>query len=103
MKRIVGFAAAIFLISTFSSAVYAEPPHRGGLPPGLQKKLERGEPLPPGLSDRAGMDGYGYEEPYYDQYGYAEPYGDQYEPEYVEDKVYRVIKDVRDLTAPFLQ
>jgi hypothetical protein len=93
MKRIVGIAGAIFLISTFSSAVYAEPPHRGGLPPGLQKKLERGEPLPPGWSDRAGMD----------EYGYEEPYGDQYELEYVEDKVYRVIKDVRDLTAPLLQ
>lgn len=103
MKRIVGVAGAIFLISTSSSAVYAEPPHQGGLPPGLQKKLERGESLPPGWGDRAGMDKYGYEEPYYDQYGYEEPYGDQYEPEYVEDKVYRVIKDVRDLTVPFLQ
>jgi len=69
------------------------------LPPGLQKKLERGGPLPPGWYKRPGMDGYGYQEPYHDPYGYEEPYDDQYESEYVADKVYRVIKDVRDLTG----
>jgi hypothetical protein len=103
MTRSFRIAGATLLVSILSSTAYAEPPHHGGLPPGLQKKLERGEPLPPGWSDRAGMYEYGYEELYYDQYGYEEPYYDQYEPEYVEDKVYRIIKDVRDLTDLFPQ
>jgi hypothetical protein len=41
----------------------------------------------------------GYNETYYGQYAGDEPYYDNYEPEHVEDKVYRIIKDVRDLTG----
>ena len=112
MKGLVGVAAAALLIAIWSSGAYADPPHRGGLPPGLQKKLERGEPLPPGWRDKAGVYDYGYAEPYgdrhgdqgryYDEYGYADPYNEQYgyPPEYPEDKVYRIIKDVRDLLSP---
>lgn len=97
MKWFFGAAGAIFLISTFSSAAYADPPHRGGLPPGLQKKIERGQSLPPGWQKKSGAYEYGYyEEPYYD-----EPYSDQYEPEPLEDKVVRIIRDVRDLTSSF--
>jgi len=88
MKRVFGIAGAILLISTFAPAAHADPPHYGGLPPGLQKKVERGERLPPGWRKEAGVYEYGYEDQYYDEY----------EPEYLEDKVIRVIKDVRDLT-----
>jgi hypothetical protein len=58
------------------------------LPPGLQKKVERGGNLPPGWRKKSDM----YE------YGYGDPYYDDYEPEYIEDKVVRIIRDVRDLT-----
>jgi len=88
MKRVFLFSGAIVVISTVASAACAGPPHQGGLPPGLQKKVARGESLPPGWRKKADVYEYGYEEPYYDEY----------EPEYLEDKVIRVIKDVRDLT-----
>ncbi|GHG60362.1 hypothetical protein GCM10010919_03770 [Alishewanella longhuensis] len=32
----------------FSQLVMAKPDHDKGLPPGLEKKLEKGQPLPPG-------------------------------------------------------
>ena len=88
MKRVFGIAGAILLISTFAPAAHADPPHYGGLPPGLQKKVERGGSLPPGWTKKSGVYEYGYEDPNYEQY----------EPEYLEDKVGRIIRDVRDLT-----
>ena len=98
MKRVFGVAGVMFLIAIFAAPVQADPPHRGGLPPGLQKKVERGESLPPGWRKKSGVYGYDYEEPYY-----GEPYYDQYEPEYIEDKAARIIRDVRDLTNSFPQ
>lgn len=98
--RIAGrIAGATLFVSILSSMTYAQPPHRGGLPPGLQKKLERGENLPPGWSNRAVVHKHGYDEPGYSQNGYVESNYDQYESEYVEDKVYRIIKDARDLMS----
>jgi len=73
------------------------------LPPELQKKLDRGEALPPPWKGREGAYQPSYDRPYEDQYGYDDPYYDNYEnaPEYPEDKVYRIIKDMRDLMSPF--
>ena len=88
MKHVFLFSSALFVIYTFAFAAFAGPPHQGGLPPGLQKKVERGASLPPGWRKKSGVYEYGYEDPYYDQF----------EPEYPEDKVVRIIKDVRDLT-----
>jgi hypothetical protein len=59
------------------------------LPPGLQKKLERGERLPPGWRNRAAVYEYGHDDPGYSQDA----------PEYVEDRIYRIIKDTRDLIS----
>ena len=81
MYRSYPIAGATLLVSIFSSTTYAEPPHHGGLPPGLQKKLERGERLPPGWSGRAAVYSYGYDESSYGRDGYVESYSDQYEPE----------------------
>ena len=103
MNRSFRIAGAAVLVSILSSAIHAGPPHHGGLPPGLQKKLERGERLPPGWSRRAAVYGYGYGETGYGQDAFAESYSDQYEPEYVEDTVYRMIKDARDLINIFPQ
>ena len=101
MNRSFRIAGAALLASILSSTIYAGPPHHGGLPPGLQKKLERGERLPPGWSHRAAVYGYGHGQAGYGQDGFVEPYSDQYEPEYVEDTVYRMIKDARDLINIF--
>jgi hypothetical protein len=88
MKFVFGVAAAFFLGSTLPPVAHADPPHYGGLPPGLQKKVERGGALAPGWRREPDAYAYGYDDPYYGQY----------EPEYLEDKVVRIIKDVRDLT-----
>ena len=93
MKFFLGIAGAVFLITTFAAPVHADPPHRCGLPPGLQKKVERGKSTPPGWGKKSGTYEYGYDDPYYDRY----------EPEYFEDKAARIIRDVRDLTNFFPQ
>jgi hypothetical protein len=85
VKIVFGVSSAFFLLSILSSAVHADPPHYGGLPPGLQKKVDRGENLPPGWRRQAD----GYEDLYYEDY----------EPEFIEDKVVRIIKDVRELAT----
>jgi len=85
--------SAMLVISTCSSTLSAAPHHGGGLPPGLQKKYERGDTLPPGWNNKSSA----YE------YSYSDPYEDQYEPEYLEDKLIRIIKDVRDLTGTMSQ
>lgn len=99
MKSLYRIAGVTLLVSVLSSTAYAQPPHHGGLPPGLQKKLERGESLPPGWRDRTVGYGFSQDEAAYDQYDYTEPYSDQYAPEYVEDTVYRLIKDTRALMS----
>ena len=93
MRDTIRVLSAVLVISVCSSTLQADPPHGGGIPPGLQKKYERGDKLPPGWRKKSS----GYE------YGYSDPYEDQYEPEYLEDKVSRIIKDVRDLTDTMSQ
>lgn len=96
MNRFCRIAGATLLVLLLSSIAYAQPPHQGGLPPGLQKKLERGKPLPSGWRDRTEL----YDA---DHDGYAESYSDEYEPEYVEDTIYRLIKDARVLMGTLAQ
>ena len=93
MRDAIGFVGAVLAIFTFSSTLYADPPHGRGLPHGLQKKYERGDNLPPGWTKKSSE----Y------QYDYDESFEDQYESVYLEDKMYRIIKDVRDLTDPYSQ
>ncbi len=119
---------ATLLMTIGATTVLAETPYQGGLPPGLQIQLERGEPLLLAWRDRAGQSGYddgdddgddddddddddnsyGYSYSYseqdrygysdQDRYGSAAPYDDRYAPEPVEDTLYRIIQDVSDLT-----
>jgi hypothetical protein len=103
MKNLYRIAGMALLVSVLSSTAYAQPPHDGGLPPGLQKKLERGEPLPPAWRDRTEDYGFSQDEAAYGQYDYEESYSYQYEPEYVEDTVYRLIKDTRLLMSILAQ
>ena len=87
MRDTLGIVGVMLMISTWSSTLYADRPHGGGFPPGLQKKYERGDKLPPGWRRTSSAQ----------EYGYDVPLEDQYEPIYLEDKVIRIIKDVRDL------
>jgi hypothetical protein len=107
---------ATLLITIGATTVLADPPHQGGLPPGLQSQLERGYPLLLAWRDRASQSGYGYgygdddddDDDDDDSYGYSDqdrygygsvtPYDDPYAAEPVEDTVYRIIQDVSDLT-----
>lgn len=100
MRDAIAFVGATLVIFACSPTLYADPPHGRGLPPGLQKKYERGDKLPPGWAKKSPAYEYGYYEPFDDRY---EQFEDQYEPLYLEDKVYQIIKDVRDLTDPYSQ
>ena len=90
MRHTIGLVGIMLMTSSYAVTLYADPPHRGGLPPGLQKKSDRGYKLPPGWRNKSSV----YE------YDYTEPFDERYEPDYLEDKVIRIIKDVRDLTGP---
>ena len=90
MNDRISAIAVLLAITTCASSAYADPPHRGGLPHGLQKKYDRGDRLPPGWQKKSSAYGYGYEE----------TYEDQYEPVYPEDRVIRIIRDLRDLADP---
>jgi hypothetical protein len=93
MRDTIGVVGILLVLATSSSTLYADPPHGRGLPPGLQKKYDRGDRLPPGWRKKSSV----YE------YDYAEPLDYQDEPVYVEDKVIRIIRDIRDLTDPINQ
>lgn len=103
MNRYCRIAGATVVMSLLSSTAYAQPPHQGGLPPGLQKKLERGQTLPPGWRDRTEIYDANYDESSHDRDGYTESDTEQNGPEYVEDTVYRMIKDARILMGTLSQ
>jgi hypothetical protein len=48
MKKLILTASLVALLPLMTAEVLAHPQKDGGLPPGLQKKLERGGELPPG-------------------------------------------------------
>jgi hypothetical protein len=89
------FLVASLLMTIGATTVLADPPHRGGLPPGLQMQLDRGESLPPAWRERSGQfsygrgdddddyddddddddDSYGYSYDRYDRYDSSDSYG----------------------------
>lgn len=71
--------------------------HNTSLPPGLQKKLEQGKPLPPGWQKKVDIaPGDRLHRELYD-YGDVRDLGDGREEVRVEDQVYTVIKDTREI------
>ena len=71
--------------------------HSDGLPPGLQKKVEQGKPLPPGWQKKVDMGpGDRLDRELYD-YGEVRDLGDGREEVRIEDQVYTVIKDTREI------
>lgn len=78
-----------------SIGVHAAPGHNDGLPPGLQKKVERGEGLPPGWAKKLGRGDY-FPQRYY-HYGEVSRVDDRYDRIRLEDRIYRVIRDTREI------
>lgn len=91
MKKTMFITAALLMAVGIAEAKH---PH-GDLPPGLQKKVERGDELPPGWQKKLAkgqiLDQYLYE------YGSVYPYGDEYERVYIEDKIITVIRNTREI------
>lgn len=71
--------------------------HSAELPPGLQKKIEQGKPLPPGWQKKVNL-GSG-DRLYRDLYDYGEvrDIGDGRQEVRVEDRIYTVVKDTREI------
>ncbi|ROU00916.1 hypothetical protein EB809_05570 [Marinobacter sp. R17] len=95
MKRLL--MTAVLLTGTMGVA-YAGGHHHDGyddLPPGLQKKVDRGESLPPGWQKKLHR-GDHLPDDYY-RYGDVHHVDDRYDRVRIEDKVYRVIRDTREI------
>ncbi len=94
-KSLMFGAFLAFLVG--ANTVAAKPASDSGLPPGLQKKVEQGQPLPPGwqkkLSYRRGDR--------FDRdllrYGDIRDLGNNRQRIELEDKIYTVIKDTREI------
>ncbi|TGN38947.1 hypothetical protein [Marinobacter confluentis] len=67
------------------------------LPPGLQKKIERGEPLPPGWQKKLNYRTGDRFDPALLPYGEVRDLGDNRQEIEVEDQVYTIIKDTREI------
>jgi hypothetical protein len=73
----------------------AEPPTQQGLPPGLEKKVERGEPLPPGWQKKIHVgDHLDYR---YLDYGRVYDISPHRQRVHIEDRVYTIIKETREI------
>ncbi|WP_111498352.1 MULTISPECIES: hypothetical protein [Marinobacter] len=69
--------------------------HDDNLPPGLQKKVDRGQSLPPGWQKKLHR---GDHLPHdYDRYGDVHHLDDRYDRVRIEDRIYRVIRDTREI------
>ncbi|MDX1635936.1 MAG: hypothetical protein R3280_14960 [Marinobacter sp.] len=74
--------------------VLAAPPGKDGdLPPGLQKKLERGERLPPGWQRK--LEEGDRLPPDYDRYGEVYREDERYDRVEVDDRMFKVLRDTR--------
>ncbi|WP_203299314.1 hypothetical protein [Marinobacter sediminum] len=80
-----------------ASSALAESSHGGQLPPGLQKKVERGQPLPPGWQKKLNY----REGDYFDRellrYGQVRDIGNNRQRIEIEDRIYTVIKETREI------
>ncbi|MDI9243895.1 hypothetical protein [Marinobacter sp. CHS3-4] len=71
--------------------------HNSELPPGLQKKVQQGKPLPPGWQKKMDIRSGGrLNQDLYD-YGEVRDLGDGRQEVRIEDQIYTVIKDTREI------
>ncbi|MBD3641580.1 MAG: hypothetical protein HUJ18_11355 [Marinobacter sp.] len=88
--------AALLGVFTVSIPVMAQP-SGNPLPPGLQKKVERGEPLPPGWQKKLDYRRGDYFDRELLRYGRVYDIDGRRQRIEIEDKVYTVIKDTREI------
>lgn len=95
MKSILTFALLGVMLA--AGPVMAKSSHDDQLPPGLQKKVERGEPLPPGWQKKLNY----REGDYFDRdllrYGDIRDLDGHRQRVEIEDRVYTIIKDTREI------
>ena len=95
MKTILMFALLSVTIGAAPSM--AKSPHGDQLPPGLQKKVERGQPLPPGWQKKLNYRKGDHFDRELLRYGDIYDIGDNRQRVEVEDRVYTIIKDTREI------
>lgn len=88
----------VLMVVGWSGAASAGHNHEGhGLPPGLQKKVERGEPLPPGWQKKLGYRrGDRFDEGLL-RYGRLYDIDGHRQRVEIEDRIYTIIKDTREI------
>lgn len=87
------------LLSTVLGAApaMAKSPHGDQLPPGLQEKVEHGQSLPPGWQKKLNYrEGDHFDRELLD-YGHVQDIGGNRQRVKVEDRVYTIIKDTREI------
>lgn len=95
MKKLLTAVLAVGLMGGASVAVAGN--HSDALPPGLQKKIDQGKPLPPGWQKKLNIGpGDRLHRDLYD-YGTVRDLGDGRQEVRIEDQVYTVIKDTREI------
>ena len=89
--------SVLILTTLISASAMAQPPHSQGLPPGLAKKIERGEPLPPGWQKKLDYRRGDYLDRELLRYGRVYDIDDRRQRVEIEDRVYTIIKDTREI------
>lgn len=95
MKYVAMFVFVGMIAGT--APALAESPHGGELPPGLQKKVERGEPLPPGWERKLNYRKGDYFDRELLRYGDVRNIDGGRQRVEVEDRVYTILKDTREI------
>ncbi|KMQ76849.1 hypothetical protein [Marinobacter subterrani] len=89
--------AALLGIGIVGSLPVAAQPPGDQLPPGLQKKVERGEPLPPGWQKKVNYREGDYLDRDLLRYGTVEDIDGNRQRVRIEDRVYTIIRDTREI------
>ncbi|WP_417568213.1 hypothetical protein [Marinobacter sp.] len=90
-------AAALLGVFIMSSVPAAAQPPGNQLPPGLQKKVERGEPLPPGWQKKVNYREGDFLDRDLLRYGTIEDIDGNRQRVRIEDRVYTVVRDTREI------
>ena len=88
----------LLVTALLPAAVMAGPPSSdSGLPPGLQKKVDRGESLPPGWQKKLDYHRGDYLDRHLMDYGRVYDIDGHRQRVELEDRVYTIIKDTREI------
>lgn len=89
--------SAVLVVALLPVAALAGSPHEGGLPPGLQKKVDRGESLPPGWQKKLDYHRGDHLDRELLDYGRVYDIDGRRQRVEIEDRVYTIIKDTREI------